>query len=189
MDKERLRIVIKIIALGGVSILVYTFFHELGHTIVALFCGAQITEFDLINAHMSYINGSFTRNAELLFHSMGALLPYLLALIHTFTYSRKIKSRNYKILSLFISVITNMSLLSWIVIPILYNIGEAPLGDDVTKALDVFCRNGSSPFLLMACAIVLFIFGLSCAVLKGIPQNFFKTIADLRSEVTKNAAV
>lgn len=38
----------------------YVLLHEGGHALVALLCGARVTEFSLLGAHMSYEGGAFT---------------------------------------------------------------------------------------------------------------------------------
>ena len=42
------------------SILFYIVLHEAGHCIVAILCGATITEFSILSAHMNYSGGNFT---------------------------------------------------------------------------------------------------------------------------------
>ena len=58
--------------------LLYIFVHELGHTIVAIVCGAEITEFSILGAHMSYNGGTFSKAMFSLFHAAGMLFPIIL---------------------------------------------------------------------------------------------------------------
>ena len=186
MLKTRLRTALKIISLGSLAIVIYIFLHELGHTLVALACGARITQFSIVSAHMSYVGGSFSTTAEFLFHCAGALFPVIIAVIGALFYNRRIENIYYKLLAFFMCVIPFASSIVWILIPCIYSAGQAPAGDDVTKALDVFCANGGSPFVIGIGAVIVFVCGITLMLLKGIPQNFVRSIKALRMRISKS---
>ena len=53
------------------SILCYIVLHEAGHCIVAILCGATITEFSILSAHMNYSGGNFTALSALFLSANG----------------------------------------------------------------------------------------------------------------------
>lgn len=78
-----------------VGALLYIFMHELGHTIVAIVCGAEITEFSILGARMSYNGGAFSKTMFSLFHAAGILFPILLTVPIIISYKRDKKSVLY----------------------------------------------------------------------------------------------
>ena len=68
------------------SILLYIVLHEAGHCIVAILCGATITEFSILSAHMNYSGGNFTALSALFLSANGILFPLFLSYIYTFLY-------------------------------------------------------------------------------------------------------
>ena len=57
------------------TIPVYIILHEGGHALIALSCGARITEFSILGAYMRYEGGTFTALTLSLFYIAGMLLP------------------------------------------------------------------------------------------------------------------
>lgn len=68
----------------------YILLHELGHTLVAIACGAKITDFSIMRAKMSYVGGDFNQIMESLFNVAGMLLPVLVCLMFILFFNRKI---------------------------------------------------------------------------------------------------
>lgn len=61
------------------TIPVYIILHEGGHALIALSCGARITEFSILGAYMRYGGGTFTALTLSLFYIAGMLLPVLIS--------------------------------------------------------------------------------------------------------------
>lgn len=138
MEKEK-----RLILLGFVPVIVvlYIILHEMGHCIVAVACGATITEFSILTAHMSFVGGTFTRALDLWLHANGAMFPLIVSYVYMLLYKKDKESVPYRIFSYFVALIPTCSLLAWVVIPVLYLTGNAPAYDDVTKFLDNFSSN------------------------------------------------
>ena len=62
------------------TIPVYIILHEGGHALIALSCGARITEFSILGAYMRYEGGTFTALTLSLFYIAGMLLPVLISI-------------------------------------------------------------------------------------------------------------
>lgn len=169
-----------VLAILGMLLLfpLYIFFHESGHTLVALANGATITRFSIINAYMSYEGGTFTPAANALLNIAGMLLPVVLVLLVLPFYNKKATGVFYTVFSFFAFAIPSASVLAWVLVPILAAAGAAPKGDDVAK----FIVNSGLPPLVVAAGGLL-LFGLLAAALfyKKVPQNYWKTLRSFRA--------
>ena len=56
----------------------YIILHETGHAIVLRAVGADITEFSILSAHVSYDGGTWTNTSDRWMHMNGALFPVVL---------------------------------------------------------------------------------------------------------------
>lgn len=121
---------------GGLMLLLYIFFHELGHLIVMISAGVTITEFSILGAHVSGIGGTYTTASAAMMNVNGALLPVVLSFLYTIFYQRKCRNTFYRIFSYLVAITPIASLLAWVMVPVLYLQGKAPIGDDITKFLD-----------------------------------------------------
>lgn len=152
-------------------VLTYTFLHEGGHALVAIFSGKQLTAFSFIdfNAHVS-LDGNLMPSQAILYYLAGVSLPLLVWLVFILL-TPKQSFLTVESLKLVASGTVLSTLLAWIVLPVLFLYGKAPLADDVTN----FLRNsGMPPLLVSGLALVLFIGGLVL---------LFRRITDLRSEL------
>lgn len=143
-----------------IFICIYSFIHELGHSIVVIVMGGKLTEFNPnpLNAHMHYI-GNFT-NVELsIINAGGVALPWIIWIIFILICHKK-ASNILEYIKLVTSVIILGSMLPWIIIPI---IGNRPLGDDVTKFLNFSRLN---PISVSVVSFGLFLFNIFIALLK-----------------------
>ncbi len=150
----------------------YTFLHEAGHALTGLLFGQSLTEFDVsfwdLSAHVGMNGGELTQ-AQLAIRAVaGASLPLIVWTIFISRVPRK-AGFSLEVLKLLSSVTVVNTLLVWILLPILYLLGNAP-PDDVTNFLR-FSR--MPPLLLSVIALILYVRGWSL---------FLSKIDGLRSE-------
>lgn len=152
-------------------VLTYTFLHEGGHALVGIFSGKRLTAFSFIdiNAHIS-LDGNLMPSQAVLFNLAGVSLPFLVWLGFILLTPRQ-SFLTLESLKLIASAMVLSTLLAWIVLPVMFLYGKAPLADDVTN----FLRNsGLPPLMVSGLAVVLFFSGF---VLLS------RRIPDLRSEI------
>lgn len=158
---------------------IYILLHEGGHSLIAVLCGAKITKFSILGAYMSYEGGSFTPITLSLSNVAGMLLPVLAAVAYMLTYRDNIKSTRYRICSYLFLIAPVCSVLSWILVPILYLAGKAPQNDDVSKFIH---NSGISPWVVMFGATVVFCGCVFIAWKKRIIQNYWAVIKGLKED-------
>lgn len=181
MAKKKISLIITFSACAAVSILFYIILHELGHCIVALFCGAEIVEFSVITAHMAYDGGIFTDFSGLWFDANGALFPLVIGAGYAALYGKGVKNKVYQAFSFIFTLTPGYSLFAWVIIPILYLMGEAPYGDDCTKFLDIFSAR-YSPLLVTAAAMVIIAAYAVLLVKRRVLLGFVKEIRSLSEQ-------
>ena len=152
---------------------IYILLHEGGHALIAVLCGARITEFSLLGAYMRYEGGIFTTITLSLFHIAGMLLPVLVSILFMLAYQNHIKSIFYRIFSFLSLLLPIGSILAWVSVPLLALFGRAPQEDDAAKFID---SSGLSPWVVFLGAIILFVCCLLIAWKKKIIQNYWTTI-------------
>lgn len=121
--KQKRMIFLSIFLSVLLCILLYIILHEVGHCIVAVSCGATITEFSILSAHMNYSGGNFTDLTDLFLNANGVLFPLILSYIYISLYRPTIKNRFYRIMSFFFALMPAFSLLPWVFFPIAYRLG------------------------------------------------------------------
>lgn len=94
------------------SILLYIVLHEAGHCIVAILCGATITEFSILSAHMNYSGGNFTALSALFLSANGILFPLFLSYIYTFLYRAAAMNKFYRMMSFFLHTNTDFFIIA-----------------------------------------------------------------------------
>ncbi len=156
-----------------IAIPLYIFLHEGGHALTALLCGAKITQFSILEAYTGYNGGVFTPFSLSLFHIAGMLLPVFISIIYMFSYRIKSKNVFYRIFSFMFLIISVGSVLSWVIIPVLYLLNTAPQGDDVTNFL---ISSGLNPWTVFAGAVALIVCCLCIAWKKRIIQNYWTAV-------------
>lgn len=169
--QHKLKLFGLVILLGIFTLILYIILHELGHCIVAIACGAKITEFSILTAHMTYIGGNFTDLEAMWLHANGILFPLIISYVHMFFYQKECANSLYRILSYFAGILPLFSLLAWVFIPILILNGYTSSDDDCTKFLDIFSLK-CSPVLVIVGAVVLIVLGLILMIKKNIIKNF-----------------
>ncbi len=167
------------------SIFLYIILHEFGHVIVLWSVDADVTDFSIASAHVSYGGGNWTDVSDRWMHLNGMLFPLILAVLYMLLYRREIKNSFYRIFSGFVTLVPFGSLMAWIIIPFFYMSGRAPEGDDVTKFLFNFTHDYPA-YLVSIVALLVMIVCIAIAVRKGIPQNFEKEIRTIRNTSQEN---
>lgn len=161
----------------------YIVLHEGGHALVALLCGAKITNFTIIGASVSSVDGVYTAFTYSLLHSAGLLLPVLASILYMLFYQKDRTGVFYRLFSFMFAVLPTFSILAWVLVPVLYMNGRAPVGDDTTQFLDA---SGLSPILVILTAVVLFLLCLALAWHKKIIQNYWHTVNQKNSSIKSN---
>lgn len=149
--------------------LLYVFMHELGHTIIAMVCGAEITEFSILGAHMSYSGGAFSKAMFSLFHVAGVLFPIILTLPIIISYKRGKKSILYHCCHMTVCLWGVSPLLAWLIVPVVSMVSSVPQGDDVGKFI---MSSQWHPMIVFACALVILVGMLVLIIKKGIIREF-----------------
>lgn len=171
--KNKITILISSLLASLFTIILYIFLHELGHTIVALACGAKITSFSIIGARMSYDGGKFNQFSISLLNAGGMLLPVLLCLIFTLTFNRKITNALYIFFSSTFFVICTGSILAWVVLPFISFFSTLPEGDDVARFL---MNSQCNELIVIFAALLLFAIMIITALNKGLFKTYFNFI-------------
>ena len=174
--KEIIRFMLPSVLIG---ILLYIILHEFGHVIVLWSVNADIIEFSVLSAHVSYNGGNWTDLSDKWLHLNGALFPLLVSVIYIMLYRKENTSRYYRLMSGIFVLMTISSLLAWVFIPILYMFGQAPAGDDVYKFLSNFSLDYPA-YLVSICAILAICSSVCLAVKKGVFENLKMTIKGLK---------
>lgn len=171
--KENIKFAISFPCIMLAGALLYVAVHELGHTIVAIICGAEITQFSIFNAHMSYKGGAFGKAMYSLFHAAGMLLPILLTVPLIISYKRNKKSIIYHCCYITACLWGIAPLLAWLIVPVVSLVGSPPQGDDVAKFI---ASSEWHPMLVFASALVILIGLLVLVMKKGIIQEFMAMV-------------
>jgi len=136
----------------------YTFLHEAGHALAGWLFGQSLTEFDVsfwdMSAHVGLAGGDLTQSQLAIQSAAGTLLPLLTWAIFISLVARK-GSFILEELKLLSSMLVVNTLLTWILIPMLFILGKAP-SDDVTNFLTY---SQMPPLLLSSLAILLYMGG------------------------------
>lgn len=170
--RSRLKLVLPTAIL---SIFVYILLHEFGHVIVLWTVGADITEFSISGAHVSYNGGQWTNLSDRWMHLNGAFFPWVVSIAISLLYKKECINKYYRTFTFFFTLMTTCSLIAWVVIPFFYMAGQAPENDDVYKFLYNFTVDYPA-YLVSIVAVILMGFGIFVAVKKGILSNFYSLI-------------
>lgn len=177
--KQRMKIILSILASAMFTLFLYIVLHETGHMIVMLSAGARITEFSIFGAHVSSEGGNYTNLSDLWLHANGALLPLFVSYAYLLFYQKDWKNPFYRFFSLFFSVIPASSMIAWVIIPFAYMIGNAPAGDDVTNFLFNFSQS-CSPVFVSIVALLLIGINIFLLLKKRVLQNCIESIKNMR---------
>ena len=151
---------------------VYTFLHEAGHALAGLAFGQTLTVFNVnfwnFSAHVG-MAGSLSQSQRAFQSAAGAGLPLLIWLALISLVPRR-ASFSIETVKLIASMAVVNTLLVWMILPILYRLGQAP-PDDVTN----FLRYSQiEPLLVSGLAAVLYVAGWSLFLAKidGLRKEF-----------------
>lgn len=177
--KEQKKVLLSLLCALILVTFIYIFLHELGHTLVAMACGAKITGFSIMKANMSYVGENFNQVTKSLFNVAGMLLPVLVCLIFTLTFNENRKSMLYIWFSVMFFMASTFSILAWVIVPFVSMFSTPPSGDDVTKFL---INSGCNKFIIILSAMLLIVMMVIIALYKGV----FKSFLDLRNKISKH---
>ena len=149
-----------------VSLFMYTFLHEYGHLVVAVWCGSTITEFSVLSSNVSFYGGNYNDLSLMVLHVSGILLPVLVVFGYLLLYKSS-KNMFYQMFSYIFCIMPICSLLAWVVLPIAYIFNQAPVYDDVTKFLDVFTK-WYHPLVISFVALLLIVILIRIFMKKGL---------------------
>lgn len=172
---KKLKSIGYILLSAGIALFLYILLHEFGHTMVMLSVGATITDFSIFTAHVSAVGGNYTNLSGMWMHANGALFPLMISFLYTLSYKKDRTRPLYRIFSYMLILIPVGSMFAWVIIPFVYLQGNAPVNDDVTNFLDVFCEN-YHPLIVSAVAAALIAIGVVLMIKKRLIHNFIEEI-------------
>lgn len=172
---KKLKSIGYILLSAGITLFLYILLHEFGHTMVMLSVGATIMDFSIFTAHVSAVGGNYTNLSEMWMYANGALFPLMISFLYTLSYKKDSARPLYRIFSYMLILVPVSSMLAWVIIPFDYLQGNAPVNDDVTKFLDVFCEN-YHPLMVSAAAAALIAIGVVLMIKKRLILNFIEEI-------------
>ena len=173
----KLKVVLSSIGSVISSTLIYIVLHEGGHSLVAVICGANITTFSILGAHMSYDGGIFNSFTLALLDVAGMLFPVLVSIIYMIFYQGGLTSILYRIFSFLFVLIPISSILAWVFVPIFYLFGKEPINDDVTRFLN---NTGINPVVIVVAATITLTCCIFIAWNKKIIRNYWSTLRSVR---------
>ena len=172
---KKIKNITYILLSAGIAIFLYILLHEFGHMVVMLSAGATITSFSIFTAHVSAVGGDYTNLSNMCMNANGALFPLIISYFYSLLYKKGSTKSFYRIFSYVFILIPIGSMLAWVFVPFLYLNGSAPINDDVTKFLIVFCEN-YHPLIVSVMAVVLMGLGVVLMIKKLIIHNFIEEI-------------
>lgn len=157
---------------GGVvlTLFLYIILHEGGHTLVAIFCGADIVDFAFFSAHVSWTGGEFNTFTLSLADAAGVGLPVLVSVVYILFYSKENQNIFYRTFSFIFSIVPFYSLLAWMILPVMYVNGQMP-SDDVIHFIE---HSGINPWIICVAAAAFFAGGVVLVWKRGILRNFIE---------------
>ncbi len=178
--KNKTKAYVSLLASIAIALPLYILIHESGHAMIAILCGARITNFSILQAHVISEGGTYNAFTSSLQSAAGMLLPLLCLFLYILVYNQHKESIFYRILSTFLFIVPVGSTFAWMLIPAMYTHGDAPAGDDVTKFLK---ESQINPFLLILCILLLDAGLILLAKHKKLFSNYQQTIKSLQGKV------
>ena len=169
-----------LVATPLLGVVAYSAVHEAGHALVAVANGARVDRFVVgPDAHVAWSGGSFSTAATSLSHAAGALLPALLLLVALAAYRSRAGSDLYHTLYAVLTACTIGSLLAWVAIPVVAQVGTPPPADDVTRFLE---SSGLPPLALCGIATATVAGLAAVAAWRRVPQTWFRILREVAAE-------
>jgi hypothetical protein len=161
MEKSKSTSAFNLIALSLLIFLfgffMYAFLHEGGHAMAGTLFGQSLAEFDVsfwdLSAHVGMTGGDLSDGQQAVVSAAGVLLPLLVWILFIHLVPRK-SNFTLELLKLISSMTVINTLLAWIILPLLFLAGNAPV-DDVTN----FLRYSQMPPLLLSAMALILYFG------------------------------
>lgn len=150
MNKKNICKTILCAAAVILGVFLYLILHELGHCLMVWLQGGKVTEFVIIalSPHMSFEGVMKSPLIDV----AGAVFPLFFYIFFILLLKQKIKKALPLYVMIFYCNVYCSSLIAWILIPIKYMFGMAPVDDDVTK----FIRNSNiAPMIVSIVAFLL----------------------------------
>ena len=152
------------------TLFLYILLHEGGHTLVALFCGADIMNFSFFPVHVSWMGGEFNTFTISLADAAGVGLPILVSVVYMLFYSKENQNIFYRTFSVIFSIVPFYSLIAWMILPVMYVNGRI-LSDDVIHFIE---HSGINPWIVCVTAAALFAGGVVLVWKRGILRNYIE---------------
>ncbi len=149
---DRAKFLFSFVGTTVVGIPTYIFLHELGHTLVAMACGAKITHFSIFTASMSAEGGTYTVFTQSLLHAAGMLFPYIVFILLLLTFQKKRQGTLYMCIYNVMAMLCIYPLIAWVMVPVMYLIKPLSANDDVVKFIQ---SSGLSPVVILIGALLL----------------------------------
>lgn len=155
-----------------IILLIYPFFHELGHLMSAKFFGGKINGMKLgFLQAKAFFQGTFNSFQSAIIHISGFALPFIIWLVFILIVPKKAHPLFESFKILFSGAVIG-SMLAWIVIPILFEYKKAPIGEDVTKFMEEINVSG---FWISGIFLIIFLFSIFLFMKKlGDIKDIFK---------------
>lgn len=173
IKNRKAKIVAYVLISACIVVPLYILCHETGHTVIAFFCGAGTIHISITGAYMNSSGGSYNMVTLAMLNMAGMLVPAVISIIYMLLYKQEKNSLFYRLFSFLFTAAFSMPAAAWILVPVLYMTGKAPIGDDVTKFLDV---TGMNPVFLILSAGVFLAATILLAWHKGIIRNYWEEL-------------
>lgn len=168
-DMKKLKLVVVLLCTASIfMLLVYPLLHESGHLLAAKVFGSKHSSIKLgiIQAWASF-DGIFTQQQFSMIHIAGMVFTLLMWLIFIMLIPKE-SPWWFEPFKLVFSASVIGSLLVWVIVPVLYVYGKAPMGEDATKFTISTSWNG---YAIGAVGLIVFVVSLILFIRKN---NFRK---------------
>lgn len=176
---HKFRLVFVVLAMLLVSIIMYVFFHESGHALVAVLCGANNIKISIISAHTQWTGGRFTVITQALCDAAGAALPVCVSCAAMIFYSKSCRSLVYHMVYVCFFIAATSSVTAWVWLPACSL--SAPLPDqtdDIARFLNV---SGISPVMVSLTGVIIILFCIFIAVRKQLFHTLIQLVKDIKN--------
>jgi len=171
--KQEKKVILSFTASLWVAMPLYLILHEGGHAMIAKLFGAEIIEFNIMQAYVVVEGGILTHWSLALFYLAGLMLPTIIWILCAIFYRQHVNSMFYKSFMALFTGFVMFSIGVWIVVPIMYSMGQAKPYDDVVQ----FIKASGVPAMIVALLSGI-IFGLGIVLVrrKRIFRNFMDAV-------------
>ncbi len=169
---KKIKYVMTIIIISIIVIYFYTFLHESGHAIIALRHGGEITKFQLgLDANVEFMKTRFTDTTYAVMKIFGIIFPVIVMYFLLLIYNRNLKSKVYHLFYAMFCIMVTSSLITCIIIPVMFKMYNLTPGDDV---VDFLYKYNVEPLYVSVTFLCIFIFNIFILFKRGIIDNLIK---------------